>query len=174
MHHRLQMNIKRNEHTLSNTIMSSDLPRCRNCLDTSDDVSVFVAPCNCNGSIKWIHPACLTQQQAYERRNTCSVCLAPHSIATYHWWLDADVIVTLLGLFVVLCCIGMLIFVITHCTILHINGVFTISVSVPRWVTEFDICLCRFEVDFIRQCYEVAYHTQCPRDPPVSVQCRLC
>lgn len=43
---------------------------CRLCFSSEEDSinNPFTAPCNCNGSIKWIHQECHNLQRTYERK----------------------------------------------------------------------------------------------------------
>eukprot|EP01088_Endostelium_zonatum_P004330 TRINITY_DN15559_c0_g1_i2.p1 TRINITY_DN15559_c0_g1~~TRINITY_DN15559_c0_g1_i2.p1 ORF type:complete len:111 (+),score=24.77 TRINITY_DN15559_c0_g1_i2:39-371(+) len=50
---------------------------CRNCHD-SDPIGDLIAPCRCNGSIKWVHRECLNQWRAVspdpKSFSICDVC----------------------------------------------------------------------------------------------------
>lgn len=48
---------------------------CRLCFGEEDDLTKFVAPCKCTGSMKYIHPQC--QQEYITAYDWCPVCLFP-------------------------------------------------------------------------------------------------
>ncbi|KAK2728018.1 E3 ubiquitin-protein ligase MARCHF5-like isoform X2 [Artemia franciscana] len=70
---------------------------CRFCLESSDDdecPDVFVSPCNCKGSAKWVHQSCIMywidekQEGNPDRVVRCSVCLTEYIVVSdYPWYL---------------------------------------------------------------------------------------
>lgn len=49
--------------------------RCRICFEESEDTSKFIKPCDCSGSMQYVHLGCLTDSLRVNRNTTCGVCL---------------------------------------------------------------------------------------------------
>eukprot|EP01089_Gocevia_fonbrunei_P009547 TRINITY_DN2187_c0_g1_i1.p1 TRINITY_DN2187_c0_g1~~TRINITY_DN2187_c0_g1_i1.p1 ORF type:complete len:311 (-),score=36.70 TRINITY_DN2187_c0_g1_i1:23-955(-) len=64
-------------HMESMSLMGDSERVCRNCHD-SEPTEELIAPCNCNGSIKWVHRSCLDEWRAVSPNPTsfahCDVC----------------------------------------------------------------------------------------------------
>ncbi|CCW71569.1 unnamed protein product [Phytomonas sp. Hart1] len=58
---------------------------CRICRDGDED-QALVAPCNCTGSVRWVHPSCLDHwrvesiKRNLQNVNTCEICKCPFKI----------------------------------------------------------------------------------------------
>ena len=57
--------------------------QCRLCF-CEDDITKMVAPCNCSGSIKYIHPGCLRQCIHYSNTTECGVCKTHYNLQNEH------------------------------------------------------------------------------------------
>lgn len=51
-----------------------DPPTCRICLGEESDLGLFVSPCNCRGTLRFVHPTCLKQWIQTSGRGRCSTC----------------------------------------------------------------------------------------------------
>ena len=64
--------------------MSDDLPECRICFDIETDDDVFISPCMCKGTSKYIHKNCLNTWRNFNRDTVawskCMECGAPYTI----------------------------------------------------------------------------------------------
>ena len=59
--------------------MHSGRRECRICLqgEENDQDKTFVQPCQCSGSISWVHRDCLCQWVQESRSRTCEICKTP-------------------------------------------------------------------------------------------------
>ena len=53
--------------------------QCRVCF-CEDDITKMLAPCNCKGSIKYIHPGCLRQCIHFSNTTECGVCKTQYNL----------------------------------------------------------------------------------------------
>lgn len=53
---------------------------CRICYDTTSPEKL-ISPCNCSGSMKYIHKSCLDKCILYNKSDICSICNQPYQIS---------------------------------------------------------------------------------------------
>lgn len=53
---------------------------CRICYETH---TPLLAPCNCSGTIKYVHPSCLREWLEYKQSTVCDVCKTEYKIFQY-------------------------------------------------------------------------------------------
>lgn len=49
-------------------------PSCRHCYESSEESSKLLKPCNCKGSIEFIHFNCLKEWIEHNNTDVCDVC----------------------------------------------------------------------------------------------------
>jgi len=64
-------------------------PRCRICLSYEEgDLGPFVSPCNCTGSVRFVHAECVDTWRRMHSKNhraeRCTMCLAPYRTIASH------------------------------------------------------------------------------------------
>lgn len=75
-------NLKINEvdHALAQTLAAEgreDLPQCRICLAGSSLENLTASPCQCSGTMGFLHSSCLTQWLSTRNHHLCEICLHP-------------------------------------------------------------------------------------------------
>ena len=55
-------------------------PCCRVCQCNGDE-EILINPCNCSGSVKWVHESCLVQWMKSSFKDSCELCLRKIQIA---------------------------------------------------------------------------------------------
>ena len=117
---------------------------CRICLD-NNDIKNFIVPCECNGTIKYVHRECLNKwrysyNSNYQRYTTCGTCNSLYdikyksysyiSLVCYGIW---DMCVLTLRLHILYMCLGCLSYTFGYRSILnsdnkymimYVNGIF--------------------------------------------------
>ncbi len=65
-------------HSIPETVITTGQPMCRICLESGNEP--LVAPCQCDGSTKFIHETCLLTWFHKTRRKRCEICLSKVNI----------------------------------------------------------------------------------------------
>lgn len=75
---------------MSTSIELSNLSNCYSCKFCLDDITFssknsYIVPCNCKGTIEYIHTSCLLQFFSYYKTSQCNLCMSPFRfIKWYH------------------------------------------------------------------------------------------
>lgn len=66
--------------------------KCRICMDFGDENSQVAAPCDCGGSIKYIHVICLKEWIKEKRSINCELCKTCYTGYWKSWAIENDII----------------------------------------------------------------------------------
>ena len=55
-------------------------PCCRICFEEGDDENPLIIPCDCKGSMMYIHASCLFDWRSRENTNKCNTCNSPYKM----------------------------------------------------------------------------------------------
>eukprot|EP00742_Colponemidia_sp_Colp-10_P022735 GILJ01026927.1.p1 GENE.GILJ01026927.1~~GILJ01026927.1.p1 ORF type:complete len:210 (-),score=4.65 GILJ01026927.1:26-655(-) len=79
------------------------MDRCWICLD--EETEDLVSPCQCRGSIKWVHQQCVIGWMRESQKLTCSLCQSPLASWTvdYRQWVVSEIVKILVLLVYMLC-----------------------------------------------------------------------